>query len=267
MAFIINSKYKDALLKAFHPVYGSQKVGALSLFFQPQVDLKTREVVGYEALLRWFDPTFGYVSPEKCLEIADFYRLTNDFNRWLIVQAVAGLQEISQHRHIAINLCAASLTLELAHDLLHALLKAKCDPSRLHIEITEHKAPKSFKELASTVAWMHNQGMRVALDDFGTGHATVRYLTYVDFDMIKIDKSYIQDIDKDRTKREILSHTLSLISASGASVLAEGVENEAEVAVLEDFNIPYAQGYLFGRPMSLGEVAVPTQKNVLLAYP
>src|SRR5690606_26021748 len=101
MAFIIDTQYRDALMGAF--CSSPTAPNALSLFFQPQVNMHTGDVLGYEALLRWFDPTFGYVSPEKCLEIVDFYHLNDHLNQWLIIQAVSSLTKIQPHQYITIN--------------------------------------------------------------------------------------------------------------------------------------------------------------------
>jgi EAL domain-containing protein (putative c-di-GMP-specific phosphodiesterase class I) len=98
--------------------------------------------------------------------------------------------------------------------------------------------------------------------NFGTGHATMTYLTYVDFDTIKIDKSYIQGIDQDKTKRDILKHLLSLIEISDADVLVEGVETEGEADILKKLGLTLAQGYFYGRPSSLAEI---TDNEVLKA--
>ncbi len=261
MAFIVNTNYHNALVEALNPQTSMQTTPPLSLSFQPQVDMKSGRVLGYEALLRWFDPLFGAIHPEKCIEIVNFYNLTHSLNQWLVMEAIRHLAYIHTDQHIAINICAKALDMSFAQDLFKNIINAKYDPSRLHIEITEHKAPKSFIELSKTVTWLRRQGIKVALDDFGTGNATMKYLTYMDFDTIKIDKSYVQGIDVDSSKKLTLGCLLNLLEASGATLLAEGVETEGEAETLNDMGIQLAQGYLFGRPQSLSHHFDKTPKK------
>lgn len=252
MVFILNSKYKDALLDAVSP-RKDNTFGPLSLFLQSQVSLSDDQVVGFEALIRWFDPDFGYINPERCIEIADFYKLTPQLNSWIVGEAVKVLTNLHPSCHIAINICANALTIDLGREILRTLLNHGCDPGRMCIEITEHQKPQNLKNLGATCAWLKRQGIKIALDDFGSGHATMEYLKYIDFDMIKLDKSYLEGLCRNTERYRILLDVVSVLNVTGADILCEGVESLEKADILKEIGISFAQGYLFGRPEPAGE--------------
>jgi len=251
MAFIVNSDQKQILEGIFHNASNLQE--RLSLYFQPKVNLKTGEVIGYEALMRCLGGDLGYTTPERILEMAAFYGLTDDLNRWVVTQTCQALKEIPSI-HVAMNICPQSLTKEFALFTLETLLKEGISPSRLQMEITEQNKASDLKTLAHTISWLRRQGITIALDDFGTGHATMEYLINLDLDLVKIDRSYVQGIENDKGKRTTLKAMINLIQTCDVPILCEGIENKEQQKVLKSLGIEWGQGYYLGMPTSLDEL-------------
>ncbi len=221
----------------------------LELHYQPLVDLKTHEVRGLEALVRWNHPTEGLLLPGAFVPVAERRGLTGALGEWVIKAAVRSIADW-QARHgevplVSINLSASELSDSLI-PMISALTSAKSvEPSQLQIEITESVMMTSD---ISVLQDLRTMGVHVALDDFGTGYSSLAYLDRLPVDTIKFDKSFIARLDDERTAR-ILELMTEFGVAMGYRTVAEGIETPEQLATLTRFGCEMGQGYLLGRPM------------------
>lgn len=226
---------------------------ALTLYYQPKVDPKTHRWIGAEALLRWKHPILGEISDETLIHLAEknglIYEVGNFALRQAIAKASLWCQYIPEFK-IAVNASARQLKderfLETVTQLLDEYqLPAKC----LEIEMTESGVVTDEKNTKHTLNQLHYLGVTLSLDDFGTGFASFSYLKKYPFDGIKIDKSFIQSLDKNTHDRDIVSSTINIAKKMGLNVTIEGIETKEQEAFVVKKGGDYGQGYLYGRPM------------------
>nr|WP_299402000.1 EAL domain-containing protein [uncultured Roseobacter sp.] len=227
----------------------------LELAFQLQNDLKTLEPIGFEVLLRWNHPTRGIVSPAEFIPIAEETGLIREIGMWVLRAACFEAAKWSKPLSVAVNVAPQQLAQpSFIEELSDILIESRLPPGRLELEVTESSI---IDDQAYTLKVMHKikaMGVRIAMDDFGTGYSSLAALQAFPFDKIKIDRSFIQDVNQDRYRTAIVRSTLLLGEALGIPVLAEGVENEQELSFLQAENCDFVQGFLFGKPMSLQDV-------------
>ena len=232
----------------------------LRLHYQPIVAVADGALAGYEALLRWQHHELGLIMP------ADFIALAEDggqiirIGQWVIEEACRVAARLPQHLTMAVNVSAAQLHQERFVDQVkQALLDSGLAPSRVEIELTESMALTS-DAAQSAVAQLHALGVRLSLDDFGTGHSTLSNLLQLPIHGIKIDRSFVTDLDSNRDQQALVTSLIELTGKLGLSITAEGIEHVAQLAFLRQAGCGYAQGYHFGRPQPLlapGELATP----------
>lgn len=220
----------------------------LMLHYQPQVRMSDRRIFGYEALLRFRKKEGGFLSPEEVLNVLTRQNLHAPFMQWLLHEGIKTARTLPSHITLSLNICATELNSVTVDSILRTLERMQCPARQLCIEITETKAPPSFKALAKQVLRLRSSGVNVSLDDFGTGHATLNYVAHVDLDCIKIDQSYIKGIDGCFEKQDILANMLDLIDVSDAQIIAEGIETFEEAECLQRMGLALGQGYFYGRP-------------------
>jgi diguanylate cyclase (GGDEF)-like protein/PAS domain S-box-containing protein len=230
--------------------------GEFELFYQPQVSIATREVTGYEALLRWPHPERGLVPPSEFIPVAEDTGLIGQLGNWVIEQACREAAAWPTGLSVAVNLSPVQFRNRALVDIVvRALQSSGLPPARLEVEITESVL---LQDNDSTVDMLHQLralGVRVALDDFGTGYSSLSYLRSFPFDKIKIDQSFVRELS---TRADCLAIVQS-ITRLGASLrmttIAEGVETEEQVRQLRAAGCVEAQGYLFGHPKPAHELA------------
>jgi diguanylate cyclase (GGDEF)-like protein/PAS domain S-box-containing protein len=227
--------------------------GELVLHYQPKVDLRTGELTGVEALVRWEHPMRGLLSPDEFVPIAEQAGLIEPLSRWVLraalTQASAWLR-IGLEVPVSVNLSMRTLHDEQVPDQIMELLTAARTPARLlMLEITESTLMQDPLRTLAILERLRAEGIRVALDDFGTGHSSLAYLKRLPVDEVKIDRSFVKDIAIDETDRVIVRSTVDLAHSLGLRVVAEGVEDEMTAALLADLGCDEAQGYHLGRPL------------------
>jgi diguanylate cyclase (GGDEF)-like protein/PAS domain S-box-containing protein len=224
------------------------------LYLQPQVELASRRVIGAEVLLRWHHPELGMVGPDRFIPIAEESGLILPLGEWVLQQTVALLGRWQGKLRLAVNLsarqCHGSGLLPLLDQLLR---QSGIDPSLLELEITESAAMQDPERSRDLLRELRARGIKVAIDDFGTGYSSLSYLKLFEIDRIKIDRGFVKDIESDPNDAVIVTATIGLAHALGLGVVAEGVETEAQVEFLRSKFCNEAQGYLFARPMRVGE--------------
>ncbi len=239
--------------------------GDLELHYQPQLDLRRHRIIGVEALLRWRHPERGRIPPMLFVPLAEESGLIEIIGEWVLRtacrQATAWQVEGLPALRMAVNMSPRQfLRPGLAGTVERILRETDLEPGYLDLEITESLL---MKDVESAIATMHELkaiGVRLSIDDFGTGYSSLNYLKRFPIDQLKIDKSFLREIE---TSRDDLAITLAMIAMAhgmGLTVIAEGVENEVQLAFLRANDCDEIQGYHIGRPVPAHEIAALLQK-------
>ncbi|MBL1406036.1 MAG: EAL domain-containing protein [Rhizobiales bacterium] len=242
----------------------------ITVLYQPIVNLEDYKVVGFEALVRWTHPKLGKVSPSDFIPIAETSGLINDLGNYVIQVATADFGKIhaandGQTPFVSVNISSRQLLKdELLHSIKDSLEKSGLPASALKIELTENLVMSNPVYSNEVLKRIKALGVGLSLDDFGTGYSSLSYLMKFPFDTIKIDKSFIQA----RNKKERLIVLRSIIAMAHGlehELIAEGVELESDVTELRQMGCEYAQGFLFGSAVDVGEVNKILQKEIDLS--
>jgi diguanylate cyclase (GGDEF)-like protein/PAS domain S-box-containing protein len=229
----------------------------LRLFYQPIVDLKAGCIVGAEALIRWQHPTRGLVPPDMFIPVAEESNFICDMGLWVLetaCQQLATWQAAGQTRYLSINVSARQIPDALPPDLIMAMLKRYGVPvSLLALEITEGVLLSDVEKGVKWLKELRNAGFRVYMDDFGTGYSSLSYLKRFPIDVVKVDKSFINDMNAENNDRVLVQAIIAMSQALGLQVVAEGIENECQFALLREMNCHYGQGYYFSKPIPAHE--------------
>jgi diguanylate cyclase (GGDEF)-like protein/PAS domain S-box-containing protein len=236
------------------------------IFLQPQMHLASRRIIGAEALIRWRHPQLGLIAPDRFIPIAEESGLIIPLGEWVLERAMhilAGWQRGPYaDLRLAINLSARQChSGTLIDSIDHWQNATGADLRKLEMEITETAAMQDPEQTRELLRQMRSRGIKVAIDDFGTGYSSLSYLKIFAIDRIKIDRSFVKDIENDQNDALIASATIALAHTLGLEVIAEGVETEAQCAFLNHELCDEGQGYLFGRPMPIAEFDALLQAN------
>jgi diguanylate cyclase (GGDEF)-like protein/PAS domain S-box-containing protein len=222
----------------------------LRLFLQPLIDVETRTQTGFEALVRWEHPVRGMVMPLDFIPIAEETGLIVPIGEWVLRTAMAEAASWSDPMTIAVNLSPVQLrSANLLPTIINGLAETGLDAARLELEITESVLMHDCEANIAILNRLHALGVKIALDDFGTGYASLNYLRTFPFDKIKIDRSFVNDLDTRDDCRAIVGAVISLANQLGMKTLAEGVEHEAQLIKLREQGCEMVQGWLFGKAM------------------
>ena len=216
------------------------------MHYQPQVDMQTQTLTGFEALLRWRHPDLGWISPMEFIPIAEEIGLMGMIGDWVLRTACDQAAELPDHLVIAINASPVQFKSGLfAQAVEAALVRAGIHGSRIEIEITEGLLLKNEATVVAALHDLHRMGVRLAMDDFGTGYSSLGQLAKLPFDKIKIDRSLVGGTAKERA---IVRAIATLGEGIGMATVAEGIETPTQLAHAEADGCNAAQGYFFGRP-------------------
>jgi diguanylate cyclase (GGDEF)-like protein len=234
---------------------GAWERGEIHLVYQPIVALPSRRIVGAEALMRWDHPAMGTIAPAVFIEIAEQTGLIEVIGPAVLVAACEEAQRWPQRDgrapFLSVNISPRQLRdLALDKRVEAALAHSGLAPARLHLELTETAIAGDEIQAASLMARLGRLGIKVWLDDFGTGFSGLNQLRQVPVDGVKIDKSFVADLQRDPDDLALTSAIISMSHALGITVVAEGIELESQLALLEARGCDYGQGYLFSRPLS-----------------
>jgi diguanylate cyclase (GGDEF)-like protein len=227
------------------------------LHYQPIIDLSSQRMIGTEALIRWHHPIRGMVPPLGFIPAAEQSGLIVAIGSWVIRTACAQTAIWQQHSPdsapltIAVNLSPRQLLdRTLVATVAEALHDSGLDPSSLCLEITEGAVIKDYETTVPTLNALRKLGVSLALDDFGTGYSSLSYLKQLPVDSVKIDRSFVADIETDNPNAQIVLAIIELAHALGMSVTAEGTETAGQLDTLRAMRSDHAQGFLLGRPMT-----------------
>ena len=222
---------------------------ALHLHYQPKVNLDARAVCGVEALLRWRHPTRGDVSPLDFIPLAEETGLIVAIGRWVLARACADAAHWPPAVHVAVNVSVLQFRHgTLLRDVAQALDDSGLAANRLEVEITETVMMEDAPQAIGLLNELRSLGVRVAMDDFGTGFSSLSYLRSFPFDRIKIDRSFVRDVDSHTDARSIVRAIAGLGRSLGMAVTAEGVETPAQLEAVSQEGCDEVQGYLLSKP-------------------
>ncbi|MFZ3052521.1 MAG: EAL domain-containing protein [Sulfuricurvum sp.] len=227
----------------------------LELYFQPQVDVDTGNIIGAEALMRWMTQN-GMIPPSVFIPIAEESGLILEVGKFALMQgcstAVALSNEEMLHGRIAINVSARQLAhLDFLATLDDVLKVTQCNPQYIELEITESSILENPEKMIALLSVIKSKGFNISIDDFGTGYSSLSYLKNLPIDKLKIDQSFIRNITHEHKNQTIVKTIISLAKGLGMSVLAEGVETEDEMLFLRNNGIDSIQGYYYHKPMKI----------------
>jgi diguanylate cyclase (GGDEF)-like protein len=242
----------DALLHERHSLARDLRQavgkGELRMFLQPLIELETETCIGYEALVRWEHPERGLVFPDQFIPLAEETGLIVPIGEWVIRTAFAHAATWGDEGTIAINLSPLQLgNPGLLPVIIQALGETGLDPARVEFEITEGVLLHNSDANIATLNRLHDLGVKIALDDFGTGYASLNYLLTFPFDKIKIDRSFVRDLETREESQAIVGAVISLANQMGMCTLAEGVEDATQAARLKAQGCKMVQGWLYGK--------------------
>jgi diguanylate cyclase (GGDEF)-like protein/PAS domain S-box-containing protein len=230
----------------------------LYLVYQPKIDLESRELVGAEALIRWNHPKLGLVAPARFIPVAEESGMVGEIGEWVLRTACAQIrtwQGMNLFPQIAVNVSARQFHKYDLSKLISTVIREEQIPAEsLEIELTESAVMHDAESSVVTLERLKQLGVRIAIDDFGTGYSSLSYLKRLPLDLLKIDQSFVRDISSDANDAAIVRAIITLARSLGMKVTAEGVEDEAQLAFLNAYGCEYAQGYLFGKPMTADEL-------------
>jgi EAL domain-containing protein (putative c-di-GMP-specific phosphodiesterase class I) len=225
----------------------------IEVHYQPLVSLADRRIVGAEALVRWAHPEHGLLLPAQFIKLAEDNGTILPVGG-LVLERACGQAKEWQDRlgvtlQVEVNLSARQFQQESLVDEVATVLRATAiDPAQLSLEISESLAMDDIELTSTILSKLHTLGVRLAIDDFGTGHSSLGYLARFPIDTVKIDQSFVRDIDRDPVKSAIVSAVVALSKAIGSSTVVEGVESLAQLEQLKNLGCDYAQGFYFARP-------------------
>lgn len=224
------------------------------VYYQPKIGLHTGKVTGAEALLRWHHPQMGVISPADFIPLAEDTGLIVSIGEWVLRSVCA--QNLEWNRmlpapvRVAVNLSARQfMEPDLLEQLDRALKDSGIKSEEVELEITESVAMSSVEESIATMGAMRMRGLNLSIDDFGTGYSSLSYLKRFPIDCLKIDKSFVSNIETDINDAAIVSSIVALAKAMDLRVVAEGIENTNQLKYLQQIGCDEAQGFLLARPM------------------
>jgi diguanylate cyclase (GGDEF)-like protein/PAS domain S-box-containing protein len=232
--------------------------GQMELFYQPQFSLKSKRIIGAEALVRWRHPEFGLISPDKFIPLAEETGLILPLGEWILRQAVEQVGKWSSQQHalrsVSVNVSAIQIQRSNFSDTVYGILvETGCDPAMLELEITESTLMHNTVHVATIIERLKSLGVRLAIDDFGTGYSSMSHLKRMPMDKLKIDQSFVRDLPDDLQDAAIARAILALGHSMELAVIAEGVETAEQADFLRKIGCEEAQGYYFGKPMPAAE--------------
>jgi len=238
----------------------------LNIAYQPQINLISGEIIGFEALVRWHHAEHGWVSPEKFIPIAEDTGLIYQIGEWVLKQACQKIKDwrerFNPNLKMAVNFSGHQLCkLNVVNGILRVLDEFDLPHEAIVLELTESSLMANVEAVIKTMDELSKTGIQLAIDDFGTGYSSLSYIKRFSIDKLKIDKSFVQDISTDKNDAEIVTAIIAMANNLGIEVIAEGVENKEEIVFLHKHGCYEIQGYYFSKPKFSDEIDSLLEKN------
>lgn len=234
---------------------------ALTLYYQPVVDLVSRRLEGVEALVRWNHPSRGFIMPDEFIPLAEEAGLISELGNWVLRTAVRQLHAwidasvVDSSFSVRINISATDLqSLQFIEDVRNVLKETGVRPEQVVLELTEVAIVKGNELDRYSLAGLRGLGIGIEIDDFGTGYSSISYLRRLPVDRVKVDRSLISGLGTDPSQPALVAAVLQLVRACGLEAVWEGVETAEQAEILRDLGCSSAQGYFFSRPVPPEEI-------------
>jgi diguanylate cyclase (GGDEF)-like protein len=229
------------------------------LVYQPKISIKTKSIIGAEALIRWRHPQRGLLSPYEFIEFAEQRGLIVEIGDWVIKSACQQLHEWTKlgftEFKVAVNLSAVQLRQDdFVGKVFHTLATTGVPPRRLELEVTESTLMYNFQSALAALKRLNTRGITIAIDDFGTGYSSLSYLKNLPINTLKIDGTFIKDICNNDNDKQIVKALINIAHSMNMNVVAEGVEEQNQYHLLTRYSCDEIQGYLFSKPVSVNEM-------------
>ena len=239
----------------------------LFLHYQPQIDVKTKRMTGVEALLRWDHPEHGSVSPSRFIPLAEECGLITPLGEWVLEtachQTKVWQDKYERQLDIAVNLSSQQFfSSDVANVVLRTIYDSGLAPSSMHLELTETILMNDVKETIVTLDKLRDAGVSLAMDDFGKGYSSLSYLKQLPLDTLKIDKSFVMDMENNKDDAAICAAIIAMAHNLDLKVIAEGVETQKQLEFLEGQGCDQVQGFLFSKPLPPEELEERFLKRV-----
>ena len=229
----------------------------LELFYQPQVDAKTRKIIASEALVRWRHDEYGLVSPIRFIPLAEETGLIQPLGHYVLEQAIMQTRKWNQQGHdlsVGINLSARQfMQADLVDQIKMLIQQYEIKPDNIDLEITETIAMQDADNSINKMHQLKELGVKLSMDDFGTGYSSLSYLHQFPLDVLKIDRSFVKDIVGNSEDGAIARAVIAMAHSMNLKVIAEGVETEEQYQFLKDHECEIIQGYLISKPVPAKE--------------
>ena len=228
------------------------------VFYQPVVDVKTQECASCEALVRWDSKALGFLGPGDFIPLAEYLGLITSIGDYVLEEACRQCKKWNESGypdfHINVNLSVVQLLQkDVVSNIKRALNKTQVNPANIVLEITESFVINDMKRVLEIIEGLKQMGLRIALDDFGTGYSSLNYIKQLPFDIIKVDKTFIDDILEDDYAQAFVKLIVDLSKTIGTQIVVEGVEHKEQFDLLKKLGVNYIQGYYFGKPVPADE--------------
>ena len=222
------------------------------LYFQPQVDINTGKVLGAEALIRWNHPTLGFISPAEFIPIAEETGFIHELGDWIIHESLTQLerwQKINPRMTMAVNVSALQITQEFPDKIASFLKQYHINKNTLELEITESLLMENIGFVQPLLSKVCDHDVFFAIDDFGTGYSSLSYLRYLPINKLKIDRAFVMNLETNQEDVAMVKAIISMSKNLNLKVLAEGIETQSQLRILQEQGCDSFQGYLFSRPV------------------
>lgn len=244
----------DNVMRLTNDLYKAMERDELEVYYQPQIDVKTKNISGYEALIRWNHPNYGLLSPGSFIPLAERTGLIIPIGRWVLESAFRQIEEwqvkYDTHVSMAINLSVRQLqNFNIVETVYELLEYYELEPSSIELEITENILLENTKHAIAIIKALKELGIQIAIDDFGTEYSSLSYLKDLPVDRIKIAKTFIDGVRNNNSDESIISTVIILGKKLGMNIIAEGVEHKYQYEFLDNLNCDDIQGFYFYRPL------------------
>ncbi|OON90469.1 MAG: hypothetical protein ATN32_03855 [Candidatus Epulonipiscium fishelsonii] len=258
--YFYNDSFKTYVLEKIYmesEIREGLKNEEFSLFYQPQIDIKAKKIIGFEALIRWIKPNGQIISPLKFISSAEETRLMIPMGNWVLKEACLFINRLKDkgynNFHVAVNISGVQIAEDDFVQAVKDILKeTNININNLHFEITESILMTDMKVTTEKIKQLKNMGISIALDDFGTGYSSLTYLKQFPINILKIEKNFVDDIGTNR--KNLVGVIINLGHELDLEVVAEGVEQPEQIAYLEEYNCNIVQGFIISKPIPENEL-------------
>ncbi|MDG2394500.1 MAG: GGDEF domain-containing protein, partial [Thalassotalea sp.] len=234
--------------------------GQITLAYQPIIDFKSNKIVKVEALARWVHPTRGSIGPDVFIPLAEKNDLIIELGEYVIDESLSALESWRQHYNIDLKISLNTSSLQYRRDyrlgdvIEEKILKHNVRPENITIELTESVLAEDLSYVYEQLVKIKSLGVKIALDDFGTGYSSLAYLQKLNFDFLKIDRTFVKNIDNSIPDSIMCEAIIAMAGKLGIDVIVEGIETDKQALMLAQLSAQYGQGYLFSRPLPMDEL-------------